>query len=62
MGIRCGAKRFAREYGIGLADSYEAFRQIAASDKLVSDYMSQVNHPNKPGHYLIMQEILRYFK
>jgi len=39
-------RSLANQYGIGLADSYEAFRQIAASDKPLSDYMSQVNHPN----------------
>ncbi|MCX6225758.1 MAG: GDSL-type esterase/lipase family protein [Bacteroidia bacterium] len=52
----------AKRYGIGLADSYEAFRQIAASGKPIADYMSQVNHPNKLGHRLIVQEILKFFK
>ncbi|MFA5817552.1 MAG: GDSL-type esterase/lipase family protein [Bacteroidales bacterium] len=55
-------RNLAKEYGIGLADSYAAFRQIAASGKPLSDYMSQVNHPNKQGHWVIMQEILKYFK
>jgi len=55
-------RKLAEKYNIGLADSYEAFRKIAASNKPVADYMSQVNHPNKLGHQLIMEEILPYFK
>lgn len=53
-------RNLAKKYSLGLADSYEAFRQIA-SDKPLSDYMSQVNHPNKKGHELIVREILKYF-
>lgn len=54
-------RNLAQEYGIGLADSYEAFLKIPA-DKKLSDYMSQVNHPNKMGHLLIVQEILKWFR
>ncbi len=51
----------AVQYDIGLADSYGAFLPIAA-EKRLPDYMSQVNHPNKEGHQLIMKEILKFFK
>jgi acyl-CoA thioesterase-1 len=52
----------AREFGVGLADSYEVFRQVAISGDSISNYMSQVNHPNKKGHSLIANELLKYFK
>lgn len=52
----------AGKYRIGLADSYAAFRLIAASGKQLSGYMSQVNHPNREGHQLIMQEIIKFFR
>ncbi len=52
----------AEKYNIGLADSYMAFHQIVASNKPLIDYMSQVNHPNKMGHEVILREILPYFK
>jgi acyl-CoA thioesterase-1 len=55
-------RNLARGYGIGLTDSHESFRQLAASGKQVTDYMSQENHPNKQGHGLIVQEILKYFE
>lgn len=54
--------KLAETYGIGLADSYHAFLQVAASGKPLSDYMSQVNHPNRRGHQLIQEEILKYFR
>ncbi len=55
-------RKLAEKYHIGLADSYLAFHGIAASNKPLIDYMSQVNHPNKKGHELIMMEVLPYFK
>jgi lysophospholipase L1-like esterase len=55
-------RSLAKKYGVGLADSYEAFRRAAVSGKPLTDYMSQVNHPNKEGHRLIAGEIIKYFK
>jgi acyl-CoA thioesterase-1 len=52
----------AKEFGVGLADSYKIFKQIAFAGDSISNYMSQVNHPNKKGHSLIANEILKYFK
>lgn len=60
--ITAQIRRLAREYGTGIADSYEAFRVVYSSGSPLSQYMSQVNHPNYQGHYLIMKEILPYFK
>lgn len=51
----------AKEYNIGLADSYKAFQQLAASGEALNNYMAQSNHPNREGHALIAREIMKYF-
>jgi lysophospholipase L1-like esterase len=55
-------KGLAEQFGIGLVDSYEIFRERAVSGDSISDYMSQVNHPNERGNSLIANEIMKYFK
>ncbi len=55
-------KLLANKYGVGLADSYEAFKQKVILGDSLSTYMSQVNHPNEKGNLLIANEILKYFK
>lgn len=54
-------RSLSKKYGIGLADSYTAFKQIADSGNDLSVYMSQINHPNEKGHALIAEAILQYF-
>ena len=54
-------KALAKKYGIGLADSYAAFKQVANSGNGLDHYMSQINHPNEKGHALIAEAILKYF-
>lgn len=51
----------ASTYSVGLADVYTLFRQLDRECACIEDYMSQVNHPNKTGHAVIAQEILKYF-
>jgi hypothetical protein len=52
----------SQKYGVGLVDSYEKFKQKFNAGEPVSEYMSQVNHPNEKGHALIANQILEYFK
>ncbi len=54
-------KSMAKKYGIGLADSYAAFKQVVNSGNNLDAYMSQINHPNEKGHALIAEAILKYF-
>ena len=51
----------AVKYGVGVADSYEVFRKIAVSGDTISNYMSQVNHPNEKGNLLIANAIMKFF-
>lgn len=55
-------KQLSKEKGIGLIDSYQLFKSQLVLGDSISNYMSQVNHPNKEGHQLISNEIIKYFK
>lgn len=52
----------AKKHGLGLVDSYQLFKEKVKEGNPISDYMSQVNHPNSKGHQLIASEIFEYFK
>ena len=54
-------RRLASEYGIGLADSYQAFQRYIVNGGDVIDLLSHVNHPNRLGHQLVARELLRWF-
>jgi hypothetical protein len=51
----------AKEYNIGLVDSYSAFKRLKLECDCLINYMSQSNHPNTNGHSIIANEIMRYF-
>jgi lysophospholipase L1-like esterase len=51
----------ANQYKIGLVDSYAAFQQCISAGGVLSDHMSQVNHPNEKGHQLVADGIMKYF-
>lgn len=51
----------SQQYGIGIADSYRQFANIARKKGALKKYMSQINHPNKKGHELIANQIIKYF-
>jgi len=55
-------RSLAKEYGVGLVDSYELFKNKVLAGDSLSRYMSSVVHPNKKGHQLITDELIRYFK
>ena len=55
-------KNLSKKYGVGLVDSYEYFHQKVVSGESITNYMSQVNHPNEKGHALIANGIMQYFK
>lgn len=54
-------RRLAREHGVGLIDSLASFREATRSGKRLHDLMSQANHPNRPGHDLVVKELLPWF-
>jgi lysophospholipase L1-like esterase len=54
-------RSLAREYQVGLADSLAATKQEIESGCSLADLMSQVNHPNRRGHDLVVNELLKWF-
>ena len=55
-------RALAKKYDVGLVDSYEEFRNKVIAGEPVSNYMSQVNHPNEKGHLLIANKIVAFFQ
>lgn len=51
----------SKEYPVGLIDNYTLFQKIVSSGEKVTEYMSQVNHPNEKGHQLVVDGIMKYF-
>ena len=50
----------AAEFSVGLADSFAAFNRYAEAEDL-GDLLSWSNHPNRNGHALVAQQLLRWF-
>ncbi len=54
-------RSLAEEYGIGLCDSLSAFEVQQKNGHALSDFLSWSNHPNRKGHEIIAEELLRFF-
>ena len=54
-------RRLADEYEVGLVDSFAVFRAYAAAGGDLTDLLGWINHPNRRGHELVAQELLRWF-
>src|SRR5690606_7201946 len=54
-------RELAFEYQLGLVDPFVLFQKIAKEEGSVEAYMSHVNHPNRKGHDLIAEEIMKWF-
>ena len=51
----------SKQYQTGLVDNYTGFKKLVSSGEKISDYMSQVNHPNEKGHQLVVDGIMKYY-
>ena len=51
----------SKEYQTGLVDNYTVFQHLISTGEKISDYMSQVNHPNEKGHQLVVDGIMKYY-
>ncbi|MBD3375989.1 SGNH/GDSL hydrolase family protein [candidate division KSB1 bacterium] len=51
----------AETYHTGLVDSDRLFKGTVTRGEDLSAFMSQVNHPNRKGHELISDELLKWF-
>lgn len=51
----------ALQYGVGLADSLEAFQNYIKNGGELKKIMSSFNHPNRKGHELVAERLLEWF-
>lgn len=54
-------RRLADEYAVGLADASAAFENRVRVGAQASDFLISVNHPNRRGHMLVADELMRWF-
>ncbi len=55
-------RQLARQYGVGLVDSLVAFKAAMNDQCRLHDLMSQSNHPNRRGHELVTEQLLKWFE
>lgn len=55
-------RSLALHYGVGLVDSYAAFQREVRFGHPLSEYMSQINHPNERGHALVAAQIRPFYE
>lgn len=54
-------RELAKKHGVGLADSLDAYIRAKKAGVDVNTLMSQVNHPSRAGHDLIVKELQPWF-
>ena len=54
-------RSLAQEYHCGLVDSYARFARYVHGGGKLQDLMSQVNHPNRKGHDLVVEAVMDWF-
>ncbi len=54
-------RQLAKDYKVGLADSLKAFLNERKKGVKLESLMSQINHPNRKGHELVVRELKPWF-
>ncbi len=54
-------RKLAKDNDIGLVDSYQTFNDYIKAGGELKDLMSQVNHPNRKGHDLVVNKLMEWF-
>ncbi len=54
-------RALAKAEGVGLVDSLAEFKSAIQSGTKLPDLMSQVNHPNRKGHELVVNQLMKWF-
>lgn len=53
-------RALAKQYGVGLADSLDAIKQHIQKGGKLDELMSQINHPNRKGHDLVVERLMEW--
>jgi lysophospholipase L1-like esterase len=54
-------RRLAESYNVGLVDSLAEFKAYVSDGGQLKDLMSQDNHPNRKGHDLVAEAVIKWF-
>jgi acyl-CoA thioesterase I len=54
-------RSLAAEHGVGLVDSYAGFQAFVRAGGQLESVMSSRNHPNRAGHAMVADALLRWF-
>jgi acyl-CoA thioesterase-1 len=54
-------RSLAQKYSVGLVDSFSTFENYHSTVGDITDLLSWTNHPNRRGHELVAQKLLRWF-
>ncbi|MEJ7766289.1 MAG: GDSL-type esterase/lipase family protein, partial [Chitinophagaceae bacterium] len=54
-------RQLAISYKTGFVDPFGLFQEKIKNGEKIADYMSSVNHPNKKGHEIIADQIMKSF-
>lgn len=54
-------RRLAARHQVAIVDSHAAFKRYVDEGGKLEDLMATVNHPNRRGHELVAQELLKWF-
>lgn len=54
-------RKLGSEFNLPVVDSYAAFQRLVSDGAEVSTYLSQPNHPNRLGHQVVADAILKWF-
>ncbi len=60
-GTAAGVRALAKSEGVGLVDSLNLFKDELKKGVKLPDLMSQVNHPNRRGHEMVVADLLKWF-
>jgi lysophospholipase L1-like esterase len=53
-------RELAAQFGVGLADSLDAIREHIKKGGKLDELMSQINHPNRKGHDLVVERLMEW--
>jgi acyl-CoA thioesterase I len=54
-------RQLAAQYHVGLADSTAAYEEQMRKGTKLEEMISVINHPNRRGHEMVVQELMKWF-
>lgn len=55
-------RELGESYGLPIIDSYAEFGELVANGNKIGQYLSQPNHPNRAGHEIVADLLVKLFR